>query len=705
MTFEPLFELWTTVVLLAPPAALLIWQLWRTWRPAKGVARGTWRTRLDPDPAPADRGPARVRRRRTRRAGRDDEGGRVGHRRVPGDRHHDELERRGRRFPESTTAPRASTRSRRTRSRSRPSTAAPATRSSRSTTDRSCACPWSPTRRRCRPRSTPSRWSSSTYAGGSSISEPLETLLKRLKGSQAEHPERLRLVFYFGDGEQTRDDPPESMAEAAPVHRRRRGLRLRHRGGRADAPEPRLRRAARSRCPGCGPAPYLLDTTQPGTPIAISRIDEDALKTVASELGVGYQHRTPGTEPSFPDVEDRMGEEIEVPEVAVAERLYWIPVLAAFALLLWDLVLAGRNVGDLRAARPPRDARAPRARPPLREGGALMGWWGRPVRARGRPRREGDARPPATHAAALDDPRHPARRASPSAPASTSRSRRPCAPASRRATSTAPPPGRAPASASIRSTSTCRTTTSAPRTPAATCCPRRFPNCRRLWMLRRVPRRPATRAPTSRSRTCASATATSRSAPGTPPSTPTARRRRSGRSSRTTSATRTSRSARPPRRARRRPRRARTRRSSSRSRSSRTRRRPHAGPSQTPDPNATPTPGPSQTPDPNSTPTPGPSQSPTRYATPTPDRTRRRPRPVAARPTPGPVRHAHPEPLGRARRPARPRRRAPGDPTDPGDEGSETLGEKLDQLEQLGEASDRERENGGPKHGLADKPW
>jgi len=69
---------------------------------------------------------------------------------------------------------------------------------------------------------------------------------------------------------------------------------------------------------------------------------------------------------SFPDVEDRMGEEIEVPEVAVAERLYWIPVLAAFALLLWDLVLAGRNVSDLRAARPPRTPRAPKTPPPPR---------------------------------------------------------------------------------------------------------------------------------------------------------------------------------------------------------------------------------------------------------------------------------------------------------------------------------------------------
>jgi tetratricopeptide (TPR) repeat protein len=101
---------------------------------------------------------------------------------------------------------------------------------------------------------------------------------------------------------------------------------------------------------------------------------------------------------------------------------------------------------------------------------------------------------------------------------------------------------------------------------------------------------------------------------------------------------------------------------------------PTPGPSQTPDPDPTPTPGPSQTPDPNSTPTPNPSGS----------------------PTPGPSGSPTPSPSPS---------QGPGDPTEPDEEDSETLGEKLDQLEQLGEASDRERENGGPKHGLADKPW
>jgi Ca-activated chloride channel family protein len=109
---------------------------------------------------------------------------------------------------------------------------------------------------------------------------------------------------------------------------------------------------------GDAQAPYLLDTTQSGSPRALSKIDEGALRAIASQLGVGYQHRTLGEEPAYPDVEDRMGEEIEVPEVAVSQRLYWVPVIPAFLLLLWDLVLAARNIGELRASRPARKGRA-----------------------------------------------------------------------------------------------------------------------------------------------------------------------------------------------------------------------------------------------------------------------------------------------------------------------------------------------------------
>jgi Ca-activated chloride channel family protein len=188
------------------------------------------------------------------------------------------------------------------------------------------------------------------YAGGSSISEALPTLLKRLQAASEQHPERLRLVFYFGDGEQTRDAPPESMADAAVSISD--GAVFGY-GTAAGGPmRPNLTFG-----PDDAQAPYLLDRTQSGAPRALSKIDEDALRTIASQLGVGYQHRVAGEEPAYPDVEDRMGQEIEVPEVAVSQRLYWVPVIPAFLLLLWDLVIAARNIGELRAARPSRKVR------------------------------------------------------------------------------------------------------------------------------------------------------------------------------------------------------------------------------------------------------------------------------------------------------------------------------------------------------------
>jgi tetratricopeptide (TPR) repeat protein len=117
-------------------------------------------------------------------------------------------------------------------------------------------------------------------------------------------------------------------------------------------------------------------------------------------------------------------------------------------------------------------------------------------------------------------------------------------------------------------------------------------------------------------------------------------------------------------------------------------------PSQTPDPSATPTPDPSAspTPDPSASPTPDPSASPT--PSPTPGQTGE-PQPS---PTPGQTGDPQPQPT--------PGQTGEPQPGEPGDEqSSESLGVGLDELIEQGEAADRERENGGRKHGLADKPW
>lgn len=198
------------------------------------------------------------------------------------------------------------------------------------------------------------------YSSGSSISEARETLLKRLKASQTAHPDRLRLVFYFGDGEQTRDDAPESFGDSRELISDGGVL------GYGTAQGGPMRANDYSQYSYYGdintdddPPPYVTDGTLPGDPIAISKIDEGNLQAVADQLGVGYQHRTPGTEPTFPNVDDRIGEEILVPEVAVAARYYWVPIIPAFLLLLWDLVISARQMGDLRLAKP-RGGKPPR---------------------------------------------------------------------------------------------------------------------------------------------------------------------------------------------------------------------------------------------------------------------------------------------------------------------------------------------------------
>ena len=129
-------------------------------------------------------------------------------------------------------------------------------------------------------------------------------------------------------------------------------------------------------------------------------------------------------------------------------------------------------------------------------------------------------------------------------------------------------------------------------------------------------------------------------------------------------------------------------------------------PTPSPDPSATPTPDPSSspTPDPSSSPTPGqsgqpqPSPTPGQSGSPQPSPTPGQSGSPQPSPTPGQSGQPQPSPTpGQSGQPQ------PGDPG-PGPT-SEALGDKLDQLIEQGELADRERENGGPKHGLAKKPW
>ncbi|MBN9606658.1 MAG: VWA domain-containing protein [Actinomycetales bacterium] len=188
-------------------------------------------------------------------------------------------------------------------------------------------------------------------AGGGDIGRAAALLERRLRESREDHPERVQLVFYLGDGEQTATTPPTSFSSAGEFVQRGAVL------GYGTALGGRMRENDYvpydwefSDTPPVDdgqPAPYVKD----GAVDAVSRIDEGNLRAVASQLGVGYQHRLPGTAPTLPGIEGLLGQEVEVADVQIAFPYYWLPAVPAFALIAWDVLLVVGGLGELLAAR------------------------------------------------------------------------------------------------------------------------------------------------------------------------------------------------------------------------------------------------------------------------------------------------------------------------------------------------------------------
>ncbi|WP_324649261.1 vWA domain-containing protein [Georgenia sp. H159] len=176
------------------------------------------------------------------------------------------------------------------------------------------------------------------YSAGSAIDRPLPALTAALEGAAERNPENVRIVYLLSDGENTRGDgtgetEPQSFAELAPLvdggavlgYGTPQGGQMRVYDGTEET--------------GAGTdAPWILDETQPGSPPAVSRLDETQLRRVAEQLGVDYTHRT---EPSPVDglVAGIDAETIAADgrrDVSVYEDVYWPAAALLAALLAWE---------------------------------------------------------------------------------------------------------------------------------------------------------------------------------------------------------------------------------------------------------------------------------------------------------------------------------------------------------------------------------
>lgn len=180
---------------------------------------------------------------------------------------------------------------------------------------------------------------------GSSVTEANGRLKTLLEQAEARTPERGRIVYYLGDGEQTAAEPP------APFDIDRRLVNGGGVLGYGTSSGGRMK-ASTSRFDTTGS--YIKDPTTGED--ARSVISEDTLRSIAGQLGVPYLHRQQGDDigPALAGIDlERFGtsEQVERERVAARRELYWPLLLGVAGIAAWELGAAATALAQTRRRR------------------------------------------------------------------------------------------------------------------------------------------------------------------------------------------------------------------------------------------------------------------------------------------------------------------------------------------------------------------
>lgn len=203
----------------------------------------------------------------------------------------------------------------------------------------------------------------SSYSRGSSITVAGPDVAAALQREKDAHPERARLVFYLGDGEQTADGALEPFAVDPGLVGGGAVL------GYGTAAGGRMRQTDE------GAVGYV-DDPSTGEP-ALSKLDEGNLQTIAGQLKVPYLHRTADDGAAGIVARVRLDDSArsaasDPRSVAGRLELYWIALLGVAALAAWEAAATLAGVWATRRRTGPR--RGPgdegtTTRPPATTGG------------------------------------------------------------------------------------------------------------------------------------------------------------------------------------------------------------------------------------------------------------------------------------------------------------------------------------------------
>jgi Ca-activated chloride channel family protein len=187
------------------------------------------------------------------------------------------------------------------------------------------------------------------YAKGSSVTVAGTLLTERLRAARDSHPERPRIVYYLGDGEQTSAKAPAPIrvegglidGGAVLGYGTPEGGRMKENTGHGAGQD------------SDGGSVYIQDRSGDTRKDAVSVIDENRLREIAGQLGVPYVHRSAG-DPSGPMMAGAdPGTLQRAPEDGSLEgrtELYWGLAALAALLALRESALVLRQWRQLRPA-------------------------------------------------------------------------------------------------------------------------------------------------------------------------------------------------------------------------------------------------------------------------------------------------------------------------------------------------------------------
>ncbi|QOD01862.1 VWA domain-containing protein [Pseudarthrobacter sp. BIM B-2242] len=172
------------------------------------------------------------------------------------------------------------------------------------------------------------------FSKGSSVTAAGKLLTERLRAARDSHPERPRLVYYLGDGEQTSAAAPEAIKPDGGLVNG--GAVLGY--GTPEGGRMKENTGQRSGTDGG----YIQDRTTGSGRDALSVIDEGRLQWIADQLGIPYVHRSAGDAVAPMMQAADPGELQRAPEGSGPDgrtEFYWILAFGAFLLGLREAFL------------------------------------------------------------------------------------------------------------------------------------------------------------------------------------------------------------------------------------------------------------------------------------------------------------------------------------------------------------------------------